>query len=323
MPQHDSILSESMHPALTRFGYGTGRLHQENASPEDFPVSARGLWLPQIEVARASLTVAVGELAEFALAHAGDSEILRVDEAIDQLENVTFDEELGCWVPAGRHSSKRSLRVLWTIAGHELGKVLNPETQDEMTRLQICETQGCLNTRHFDFTHGVASRNHLVEVEPWCYEEQANGDMITLWHDELPSVAQSEIELRRLQKLCLPYATKEKTLFTADGISKITFCRATGCHAVRSYYTNNASTDGYGRLRRCNRNGEKNRTQGLAHREVWLALGYTFNGRPELNHLCGHRPCVNVFHLEPDTRKGNQQHGRRMQKAKAGAPSLF
>lgn len=325
LPIHESILPESLHPALTRGGFGTGRVHQENAIPEDFPTTERGLWLPQIDVSRRAFTAGLGELADFALRHAGDSEVAPIEEAISELEKVVFDEQLGCWIPAGRHSPNRSLRVLWTIAGHELGWVLNPQTKDEMERLRVCESRGCLNTRHYDFTRGLKTRSRLIAPDPGHFTEQADGTITTVWHDALQSVAAAEQALRSLQKLCRPYASNENTLFTADGISKITFCRATGCHAVRSYYTKptDLDTDGYGRLRRCRRNGESNRTQGLAHREVWRALGYVFNGHPELNHLCGHRPCVNVQHLEPDTRQGNQDHARRMQQAKRGLLPLF
>lgn len=47
------------------------------------------------------------------------------------------------------------------------------------------------------------------------------------------------------------------------------------------------------------------RAMRAAHRMVWLGLGNTIPPGMELDHLCRNRGCVNIFHLEPVTRKEN------------------
>lgn len=321
-PEHD-ILSESLWPGTTRKGFDAGRVHQENARPGDFPTTReRGLWLPQVEVSRRGLNAGRRIMTAFALKNAGDPEVEDVEEAVEVLNHTELDDAMGCWLPGQRARPTDTMRHLWAIATFELRVILNPMSLPVMRELQVCETRGCINTRHFDFTYGIPSRTRLVMIDPSDYEALPNGRIRTIWNDTLPTVTESITAYRKLQKKCPPYTSPEKAILTADGMSKIVPNKI-GCWCVRSYYTKAEGQDDYGRLRRRNRTDERHRTQGMAHREIWLALGHPLNGRPQLNHLCGHRPCANAWHLEPATHRENMDHQRRMQAAKKGKIPLF
>jgi len=281
------------------------------ANPRDFPQTARGVWLPQLDVSINTFYEARHSF-ERRLAALGGKAHEATLQAGQALNNGEFDYQTGCW----RASEQRHTENLWTIATHEMGRVLNPPTQKN--DLEICGTSGCLNTRHYDFTFGITTRQALYEPVPTFYKTRPDGTVETIWGDILPSVAHSIASFRLLQAKCPPYASESRSPLTANGISKITIHPVSGCWMVRSYYTNQRGTDSYARLtmpHHLGKKGERTGAQMLAHRVLWLITGHTSNIDKDLNHLCGYRACGNTDHLQETTRSENNQHSRRMQAA--------
>ena len=317
------ILPESLHPSISRKGFGYNQhVPLSDAAPGDFVQTADGLWLSQLAVAENSFITARTVVGKIAVQQSTAS--VSYEAGAEALLSANYDADTGCWLPEGFTGDEHT-EALWGIAEVELDPVLNPASLAVKDQLKICEGEDCLNTRHYDFTHRLKHRTELLQVTPEYYREMPDGRIQTIWGDVLPPLADSIVELRRLQRLCPPYASEETSPLTANGISKITIEPATGCWSVRSYYTKPEEHpgwqfDGYGRLtlrRHIDPNALPARTgaQMLAHRVIWVATGRTLEKGKVLNHLCGFRPCGNPLHIVQVGQGENIRHRDRMQKA--------
>lgn len=306
------ILPETLHPSMTRSGYDyPNGVPLRNSQPGDFPKTTDGLWLPTLEVARVNLAITSRHFAGI-VATLGNKAHQATRNANRAVKSARFDTDSGCWhAETPDHTAD-----LWTIAYHEMGRVLNPP--ESKGRLSICHSASCLNTRHFDFTYGVARRTELYEPTDALYSVLPDGRIKTAWGDILPSVADSIAKFLDFRLKCPPFAKETTSPLTANGISKITIHPTSGCWKVRSYYTAPDGTDNYGRLRlrsHLQKGGNRSGSQMLAHRVLWIVTGHTEKPGLELNHLCGYRACCNPDHIQQVTKEQNNKHAWRMQHA--------
>lgn len=248
------IIDAALYPAMSRRGFDDERWPSLPQSlPAEIPTTVEGRWLTAINTAQRELGRATLHFLTY-VASLEDKGVVASDitsETLHLLEGAAFNDETGCWVAEGPSADEHH-EVLRTLATHERGRILNLDNTETTNELRICNDPSCLNTRHYDFTEGITTRQVLLEPDPNMYEVLASGRIKTRWGDILPSVQDSIAYFRQLQAKCLPYTNEAKSLLTAHGISQITINETTGCWAVRSYYSNarhqnGKDTDGYGR----------------------------------------------------------------------------
>lgn len=334
------VQPETMHPALTRGGLGSrGRLHIEcfAQTPSDFIASSDGIWLPPIEVVRRDKKLSLQRLG--AIAHSISFEktqrhTQRIAEAVDN-SRVT---ENGCLI--GGVSPRRHAQFLLYLA--ELDWGTPPfETGSDLQDVQLCSSNNCLNTRHYDFEFTRPTlRERRVEFDPRFYTIDADGSILTPWGDTLPPVTTSQAAYTDFVHRCYPYVPNDRSPLSPTSISQIRFISQSGCWESWQYYTKpehglNWQFDGYGRMngrhpvtRIDTHTGEtatKPAGQMLAHRIVWVASGRELIPGQVLNHRCRYRRCCNPLHLEQVSTGANNAHGRRMKKAilRIDHPTLF
>lgn len=317
------ILPQSLHPGMTRGGF-TYRNHipVRSADIDNYPVTRHGLWLPTIKVGKRELEMAKARLGAETRPAFTDPEAL----ARAAIKGMAMNDMTGCWVSDGVVDASSHTSALWEIADQDMGgPPLDPETIESKEELRLCDDEGCLNARHYDFTHKKKYREELIRPNYHNFRTLEDGRILPIWEKSrrraLPSVADSIVALRKLQLRCPPFVDAQDAPLTGNGISKITIDPITGCWMVRMYYTRpehhltpGFQYDGYGRLGRgklLRPNGEP-ATQGLAHRVVWQAVGKKLIPGMELNHKCGVRPCANPSHLEQVTKSANNLHAHQM-----------
>lgn len=317
------ILEESLWPGMTRQGFA--HKTRVNITPGDralFPVTQEGKWLSTVDVSRRSFDVAEALVATL------DKDVPLFQDTLASIamKHVSFNDENGCW-PLELDDEAGHTEMLWQVAGMDMrGQVLN--RRDTKRDIQVCDTEQCLNARHFDFTHQVKNRDRFLEVNPRHYETQEDGSILPVWERGeqdaflLPSVEASQLALRALQERCVPYIhTPADAPLSPGSLSKITLDPITGCWVTRTYYNRPDSFeksfmyDGYGRLGY----GPALRAAGIgpagrymAHRVTWVANGGTLEKGKVLNHECGFHPCCNPGHLRQVTSAENNVHSRRM-----------
>jgi HNH endonuclease len=320
------ILPESLHPAMTRGGFAyRQRVPVRSEDRRRYPVSENGLWLPTMRVAQREFDAANTFFDNFekSLSSLSDREEL----ARAAFKGVRLHDKTGCWVASDALDEGQHISALWQIAEYDMGgEPLNSQTAEQLKSLRVCDEEGCLNARHYDFTHRVQYRDSIAAPDYADYETHEDGSVVTIWEGRmLPSVVLSIEALRRLQLQCPPYAEERKAPLSGNGISKITLDPVTGCWLVRMYYTRpqykempGFQYDGYGRLGKgpAIRKKSEPAKPMLAHRVVWLASGRRLLNGKELNHCCGVRSCCNYDHIEQVSKSSNGKHGRAMADAR-------
>ncbi len=321
------ILPESLHPSMTRggFDYRT-RVPVRKDDRYEYPTNEKGLWLPLVTVSRRELGAAQARFERVKPSRLTDGERL----AQAAFCAIKLDDLSGCWIDDSMDSSEH-LETLWHIADQDMGgPPLDKKTDESKDELRVCDEVGCLNARHYDFTHKKRYRDTLLTIDESHFITLEDGRIMPIWEVDvqqaLPSVEDSKRALRELQLRCPPFTHPDQSPLSANGISKITIHPVTGCWMVRMYYTRpdyrdlpGFQYDGYGRLGR----GRLLRTNGapanqaLAHRVVWQAVGRKLFPDMELNHKCGFHPCANPSHLEQVSKSENNLHAYRMKLAKA------
>lgn len=322
-------------PHHTRGGFtGGGKLGIEfyATSPEEFPRTESGLWLPPRSVAEKEHLVGiakVGALADLQV-RLGMSDASNVQRTLDILHDTSITS-VGCLV--GGETSDNAGKTALELARQELGTV-SFNSEADMPFLRVCDDGDCYNPRHFDLSFGrFTLQERKVELNPEWYTQLPSGRIKTLWGDNLQSPAKSLEDLIKLQRKCFPFVPKSKSLLTPGATSHIRFHPVTGCWEAWTYYissrrrTPTLQSDGYGRLygptlRKVldEETGEISfkevKTQVVAHRITWRKLKKEklVEGMV-LNHLCSYRRCCNPAHLEQVTPQTNILHGIRVQKA--------
>lgn len=331
------ILPESVSSPMTRPSLGYphgGHTALNRATPEMFPVTERGLWLPPEVMSRVDLEAAQRGLASAALVHSdGYHDKVWAHVVSGYYRGVEAVEGTGCWrlhpgVP--QLGTADHTTVLWSAMSLETGyRVLTPPARK--ADVQLCDDPECLYPRHYDIVPGLENRDRLVEPYYAAYRTRPDGSIETAWGDVLPSVADSRQALVALQRRCPPHVPRGRGPLTLSGISKIGFDPITGCWPQSTYYSRDRGEgdgvtwqyDAYGRLglpkllRETHGLPSSASAQKLGHRVVWLATGGRFErddtGRWKvLNHYCGYRRCANPGHIVQETVAENISHGRRM-----------
>lgn len=315
------ILSKSLWPGMTRHGFGfRSSVRIQSADRYEFPVTKSGLWLPLASVALKEFSIARSQIRRSRLPNS---------MARAAFSRIEYMGDTGCWVSSSITTDEEHTLALWDIAERGMGgEPLNSAADKDS--LRVCDTDGCLNDRHYDFTEKKSYRVRELKPDYEMYEVLEGGAIRCAWEEDtgvvLPSFEDSEDIFRQLQARCVPYVDDPSLApLTANGISKLTIDRVTGCMPVRSYYTRpndfeqNFMYDGYGRigvgpgLRRPN----EPKYQQMAHRVTYRAAGGEIKRGWEINHECGFHPCANPGHLTQMTRSENIRHMNSMQRARA------
>lgn len=313
---------------MTRSGFSfKSRVPIHTGDQMNYLTAKSGLWLPTLAVSRRELDGALRFVGEFPSSpHITDKENL----ARAALLGVRLHDKTGCWVADDSVDEDDHSQALWEIADYDMGgPPLNPMTAESKKHLRLCDDEGCLNARHYDFTHRRPYRDTIITPNESDYTVLSDGRILPVWEKRarfaLPSLQSSKIALRALQRQCPPFVDVKAAPLSGNGISKITIDPLTGCWMVRMYYTRpqyrempGFQYDGYGRLGKghiIRKKGEK-ATPMLAHRVVWLATGNRLVKGKELNHKCGVRPCCNPNHIEQVSKSRNNQHAYEMAQAR-------
>ncbi len=333
------MILPGMEPHVTRGGLGANRLYIEKyaASPDDFPTGQKRLWLPPRSVAESELPRALDKLQRtiyLQKQHGASKELIDRTQKGARLLGRAAITESGCLVGGLRHNQHLG-KWLVQLAEWDWGAPSFDE-EDNITKLRICRTEGCYNTRHYDLEFSRPTlRERKVELDTRNYSEQSDGTIVTLWGDTLPSIEDSLGEYIEFQKRNFPYVPYAESPLTPTSISQVRFVPETGCWEAWQYYCKpddnfNWQFDGYGRLYQRYaepdvdlQTGEITRAQRrghwMAHRVIWKASDRELKPGRVLNHLCSYRRCCNPRHIEQVSPSVNARHGVRVQRARRAA----
>jgi len=328
------VAPETMHPALTRGSLGSRqrlRIELYATRPSDFIQSDEGIWLPPLSVVERDKLRAAERLHALAenVSAEGLEHITRLARKTAGLIERSRITAEGCII-GGLRGPQKAGRYLLELAEKDWGAPTF-DTIEDLEHIQLCATTDCINTRHYDFEFSRATlRERKVELDTDYYEQQANGEIRTVWGDTLPDPSVSWLDFMKFIKQCYPYVPDPSSPLSPVSVSQLRFVPQTGCWESWQYYCKpefgkSWQFDGYGRLntrmkiRSIDANGEiayKRTGHMLAHRVVWWASGRRLVPGRVLNHLCGYRRCCNPLHLEQVSSAENTRHGKIMQEAK-------
>lgn len=322
-----------LEPHHTRQSFCSGtRLYIEKVvqSPDDFLLNPdNGLWLLPTSVAERDRDAAIEKLnglsihqLDEGLTEEGDRNGLAC-----QVMRDTVINELGC-MTGGLDSDEQAFSlpglVLLLAAAEWGGPSLDEE--DDLEYLRACPTDGCYNTRHYDLDfsrHSVQAR--MTELNPHWYEVSDDGEVRTIWGDELPTVLESMQLFMEMQRANYPYVGFDESTLTPSGVAQVRFHPLTGCweswlYNIKPDGSRGGRFEGYGQLYFRYRKesideqtgeviGEKRRGHWLTHRLMWSVMGKEVDSSKVLNHLCNYKRCCNPGHLEQITEYENRLHG--------------
>ena len=325
-----------MAPQHTRAGFGSAsRLYVENfvEGPGDFIEDPEtGMWLLPNSVAERDLNSGVRKLGILAAeqAAAGMERQAGTTKTAARLLGRTLLTDTGCMVDGLRYN-QNPYHWVFQLAEAEQGTFLL-DREEDVPHLQVCSTEGCYNTRHYDLDFGrMTLQERRMELNPYFYNIDQDGSISTIWGDTLPSLQDSMAYFIDFQRRNFPFIPYADAWLTASGVAHVRFQPQTGCWESWTYYCRpednlNWQFDGYGRLyQRYSASsvdpetGEitsiKRRGHWLAHRVTWKASGRELLEGQVLNHLCSYRRCCNPLHIEQVSKSENGLHGVRAQAA--------
>lgn len=325
-----------LRPALTRAGFDSGgrlRVETHAPSPEDYiRVEGTDLWLLPAVIAEKDRRA--GEEKLKAIAERQKAHEMKGYAAAStrgaRILGRTAITETGCMVD-GLRGAQNPFSVARDFAEREWGSFAFT-TEEEMPHVQVCNTPGCYNSRHYDMDFGrLTLKERTVEANPNFYKTLPNGKIQTIWGDVLPSIEESLEYFIWMQRQNFPFVPNSESRLTPTSVSQIKFHPVAGCWEAWQYYcrseTNheNWQYDGYGRLyqkkiTKQNKVSKKVRVvqkagHKVSHRVTWLAMGHTFKRDQVLNHLCSYRRCCNPLHMRQESKTANSYHGVRVQAA--------
>ncbi|MBP9738122.1 hypothetical protein KBD20_00365 [Candidatus Saccharibacteria bacterium] len=325
-------------PHHTRQSFCSGsRLYIENviSSPDDFLQHPdTGLWLLPESVAERDRSAGEKKLGELALVqkHKQMKDWRESTRASRILANTAITE-IGCMVGGADSEPETNdpAQLAIYFADREWVPVLDEPT--DLPHLNICGTEGCYNTRHYNLDFG---RDRSTELNPNWFSVSDDGGVETIWGDQLASVEESLLLFTKFQRKHYPFIPYSESVLTAAGVAYVGFHPLTGCWESWSYNrkpegSKGGRFEGYGNLYVRFRaagvdhetgeiTNEKRRGNWLAHRTMWWILGNDFVSGTVLNHRCNYKRCCNPLHLEQVTDSFNVRHGLVAQEAIKALP---